>query len=308
MKTRFTILFVFYTMTGFSQLEFAPIGAEWYYSRIEGLMPPDEGYTVYKATKDTIIVGKTVRVIRKTYHHANGTTITELGNEYMYEEDKKVYYWKNQHFYHLYDFSAQPGDKWTIYGEDNIGNFCNYDSLGVVVVDSVKTVNINGYDLKALYTSPYEFSNWSFNGVILEYIGCVTHILPQAKECVLDIPHENGPLRCYEDSILGKYKTDYWHESKFECNALFYYTSSKDNEYSSVNIFPNPVEDYLNFQLFDISNKSENFQIEVLNIYGNVIKTVQITDKVFVGDFLPGIYLVRISISPEVSCFKFIKK
>ncbi len=308
MKTKLTFLFAVLYLAGFSQVEFAPIGAEWHYSRIEGLMPPDEGYTVYKVTKDTIIEGKTVRVIRKTYHHANGVTITELGNEYMYEEDKKVYCWKNQHFYLLYDFNAQPGDRWTIYGEDNIGNFCKYDSLGIVVVDSVKTVKINGYDLKALYTSPYELSNWSFNGVILEHIGCVTHILPQAKECVLDIPHENGPLRCYEDSILGKYKTDYWDNSNFECDVLFYYTSVSDIEYNLVNIFPNPVEDYLSFQLFDISNKSESFQIEILNLNGQVLKTHQTTDKVFVGDFLPGIYLLRISNSPQVLCFKFIKK
>jgi hypothetical protein len=303
MKIKLTFLFAVLCLTGFSQVEFAPIGAEWYYSRNEGLMPPDVGYTVYKVTKDTIIEGKTVRVIRKTYHHANGVIITELGNEYLYEEDKRVYCWINKHFYLLYDFNAQPGETWTIYGNDNIGNFCNYDSLGVVVVDSVKTLKINGYDLKALYTSPSESSNWGFNGVILEHIGCVTHILPQAKECVLDIPHENGPLRCYEDNIFGKYKTDYWDRSNFECDVLFYYTSVKDDEFGSINIFPNPVEDYLNFQLFDIPNKSENFQIEVLNINGNVIKTVQITDKVFVGDFLPGIYLLRISISPQVLCF-----
>jgi hypothetical protein len=308
MKIKLTFLFAIFYFASFSQIEFAPIGAEWYFSRNEGTMPPDEGFTVYKVAKDTIIEGKSTRVIRKTYHHANGVTVTNAGNEYLYEVDKKVYCWKNQNFYLLYNFNAQPGESWKVYGEDNIGDFCNYDSLGVVVVDSVKTLKINGYNLKALYTSPGKGSNWGFNGVVLEHIGCVTHIFPQARECAVDIPYENGPLRCYEDSVFGKYKSYYWDKANYECDKLFYYTSISDDEYYPLNIFPNPVNDYLSIQGLDISNKNKNFHIEILNLNGQVIRTQQTTDKIFIGDFTSGVYLLRISVSPNVICLKFIKE
>lgn len=307
MKIKLTFLFAVLYLASFSQVEFAPIGAEWYYSRMEGTMPPDEGYTVYKVAKDTIIEGKSVRVIRKTYHHADGVTVTNTGNEYLYEEDNKVYWWKNKTFYLLYNFNTQPGESWTVYGEENIGDFCNYDSLGVVVVDSVKTLKINGYDLKALYTSRGKGSNWGFEGVILEHIGCVVHIFPQARACVVDVPYENGPLRCYEDSVFGKFKTYYWDKANYECDKLFYYTSVTDVEFGSVRIFPNPSKG----QIYISNPKNLKIKaIELIDLSGRTIQQwqdFQLTEnQLNIQHIPPGVYLLKATTAAGVKTKKLV--
>lgn len=295
-------------LAGFSQVEWAPVGAEWYYSRPEGLMPPNEGYILYKVVKDTIIQEKIVKLISKTYYHASGQDVSNLGNEYTYEEDSVIYYWKNGHFYTLYDFTAESGDKWTIYGNDNVGDFCGYDSLGVVVVDSVSTVTINNQELKALYTSSDNSSNWGFQDVILERIGCFSYFLPQALDCAVDIPHENGRLRCYEDDKLGQYKSSYWEISNQECDVLKYYTLSDDKKFSKIQIFPNPAKDYLNIHFSGTRHENSFIQIDIFDMNGKKLNTYQSPTKIFVGDLPSGFYYAKIFESNQVNYFKFLKE
>ncbi|RIJ47224.1 T9SS C-terminal target domain-containing protein [Maribellus luteus] len=290
-----------------SQTEWAPVGAKWHYSRNEGTMPTNEGYVLYESVKDTLIQEKTVRLISKTYYHSNGIDVSDLGNEYMYQENNKVFYLKNDQFFTLYDFNARAGDSWTIYGNDNLGDFCNYDPLGEIVVDSVKNITINDKELKLLYTSPAASSNWGFNDVIIEQVGCLTHMLPQALECVLDIPSHLGPLRCYSDSFLGNYKSTRWDKSEYNCDALFNYTAVTDREDSRIRYFPNPVEDYLNLQFPD-ARAHGDVQVEIRNINGSLLKTGHTAKRLFVGNLPSGVYYVTITTSEERSSFKFIKK
>lgn len=308
MKTTLTLLFTMLFLAGFSQVEWAPVGAEWYYSRHEGLMPPDEGYILYKVVKDTTIQEKSVRLISKTYYHANGQDVSNLGNEYTYEKDSVVYYWKNGHFYTLYDFTAKPGDKWTIYGNDNIGDFCGYDSLGVVVVDSVSTMTINNQELKVLYTSPDSSSNWGFEDVILERIGCLYYLLPMARDCAVDVPNENGRLRCYEDDNLGFYKTPYWEQSNYECDVLWYYSLADDKKFNRIQIYPNPVKNYLNIRFSDTHYGNSFIQTDIFDINGKKLNTYRSPGKIFVSHLSRGVYYARIFESNQVYYFKFLKE
>ncbi|WP_167609426.1 T9SS type A sorting domain-containing protein [Maribellus sediminis] len=225
----------------------------------------------------------------------------------MYKENNKVFYLKNDKFYTLYDFNAQAGDKWTIYGDDNIGDFCNYDPVGEVIVDSVKTMTINGQELKALYTSPASSSYWGFNGVIIEQIGCITHMLPQALDCSVDVPHEIGPLRCYEDSTIGSYKSTYWDKPEYDCEVLWNYNPVDDKNKSQIEYFPNPAEEYLSIRFLDDQfNKYIHF--EIWNMNGQLVKTKQNSKKLFVGNLPPGVYYALVSTSRDVFSFKFLKK
>ena len=307
MKTKLLLFLIIICANVNAQTEWAPIGAKWYFSRTESLMPTNVGYVLYESVKDTIIQNKTTRVISKTYYHSNGKDISYLGNEYMFKENNKVFYWKNGLFYTLYDFNAQTGEKWTIYGKDNVGDFCNYDSLGVVTVDSISYMTINGKELKVLYTSPFDSSDWGFGGLIIENIGCINHILPQAVDCALDIPHEFGPLRCYNDNNLGNYKTNYWEDSNYDCDALWYYTSVKDIKNNQIQYFPNPAEDYLNIKLTKAYNKKP-IQIQIFDIDGVLIYAIQNTDKISVKNLPPGLYYSKVTNSEQTFYFKFIKK
>lgn len=308
MKIIVVFVFVLTNCVAFSQIEWAPLGAKWYISKMEGTMPPDEGYILYEVKKDTIMQDQKVKMICKTYFHSNGEDVTALENEYTYEKDSVVYYWKKGRFYTLYDFGARSGDKWTVYGSGIFRDFCGYDSLGVVVVDSIATVTINSKKLKAIYTSPDANSDWHFEGAILERVGNITHILPKAKECAVDVPDDEGPLRCYEDSIIGVYKAAYCLSVNCECNELKNYTSVNNIKNSSFRIYPNPVKDYLNFQCTNNYLLNSYINAEIYNLKGEKVGTYRNPDKLLVGFLNRGFYFLKLSFSDQTLYLKFVKE
>lgn len=308
MKIILVIVLILTSSMAYSQIEWAPIGAKWYISKMEGTIPPDEGYILYEVKKDTLIQDQKVRMIRKTYFHSNGKDVTAIGNEYTYEKDSVVYYLKNGHFYTLYDFSARPGDKWMVYGSGNYRDHCGYDSLGVVVVDSIANLTINSQKLKAIYTSPEKNSDWGYKGVILERIGNITHPLPKAKDCLVDVPDDEGQLRCYEDNIIGVYTAEYCRSANCECNGLKNYTSLNTIKNSSLQVNPNPVKDYLDIKCLN-NNVFNGITIaEIYNLKGEMVGTFRNPDKLFVGSLNKGFYILKLSFSDQILYFKFIKE
>jgi hypothetical protein len=70
---------------------------------------------------------------------------------------------------------------------------------------------------------------------------------------------------------------------------------------TGVNIYPNPVADYLTFELF--GDAARTFRIDILNMTGTVVytKNIKFTDKfwykepVYVDFLVMGLYLIRIT-------------
>jgi hypothetical protein len=247
-------------------------------------------------------------MIHRTYFHSNGKDVTALENEYTYEKDSVVYYWKKGNFYTLYDFSARPGDKWTVYGSGMFRDFCGYDSLGVVVVDSVASLIFNNQKLKAIYTSPDTNSDWHFDEVILEQVGNITHLLPKAKECVLDVPDNEGQLRCYEDNIIGIFKAGYCRSVNCVCNELKNYTSVNRITNYSFRVYPNPVKDYLDIQCPNNSILNGFINAEIYDLKGAKVCTYRNPDKLFVGFLDGGLYFLKLSFSDQTLNLKFVKE
>ena len=291
-----------------AQIQWAPKGAKWYIEKIEGTAPLNVGYVLYEVNRDTIMQDKKVSVISRTYYHSNGKDISALENEYTYEQDSIVYFWKNGRFYTLYDFSARPGDKWTVYGSGRYKDYCGYDSLGVVEVDSVTTLTINNQKLKAIYTSPDINSDWHFEGAIIERIGNITHLLPKSKGCLLDTPDDEGSLRCYEDNIIGLYKAGYCGLINCECNELLNYSSVNSISYNSIQVYPNPVREYLDIKCLD-NYRFDNFKTaEIYNVQGEKVCTFGNSDKCFVGFLKQGYYVLKLSFSDRLLYLKFMKE
>jgi hypothetical protein len=103
MRTLLLILMI--SLEAYSQ-EWAPIGAEWKYTR------PYSNYTTecmsMKSIKDTVIQDSICRVLR-SYSCADNTLLFE---EYIHQYGDSIYYYNyhDANFYLLYDFSAQVND------------------------------------------------------------------------------------------------------------------------------------------------------------------------------------------------------
>jgi hypothetical protein len=186
------------------------------------------------------------------------------------------------------------GDKWTIYGTDSICGFYNTDSIGSVIVDSVKTIVVNGLPLKTIYTSPDSLSEWYYAEVILERIGCLDHMLPRAVNCAVDVIPGNGSLRCYEDSGLGFFTANCCNPSPSFCDRLIFYNGINEHQ-TNYKVFPNPARDYLNIQ--NIAGSPDTMQLKLYNVNMQLIysKTIFATQHTIpVLEFQPGLYFVKV--------------
>jgi hypothetical protein len=101
--------------SGFSQPEFAPIGAEWYYFEYESFNPPQANYIKHSCIKDSIIAGKNVKVIQKKLYRCNGPV--DMGYEYLDRNGDTISNWKSVEFHVLYNFYLPKGDSILLYSE-----------------------------------------------------------------------------------------------------------------------------------------------------------------------------------------------
>lgn len=308
MKQLFIAIFLVVSLSSFAQKEFAPIGAEWYYSKLEGTTPPNEGYIAYNAHRDTLIGTQQARVISRVYHHSNGIDNSVWEELFVYEKDSCAYLFRNQQSYFLYDFSAKPGDLWTVHGVFPEWNICNYDLTGTVVVDSIGIQTINGQNLKAIYTSPYMNSVWSYPGVILEQIGCTSHLLPQPKFCMFDVPYVEGELRCFYSIGLGKAKFNYTKLLDASCMALYHYSSIQSAEEAINQINPVIRNGKLSFNWENISNLTGNEVVHIYSIQGQRLGRFRINEKVDLSNFKHGAYILSITINGKNVNSRFIIK
>lgn len=203
-----------------AQHEWAPIGAEWYYSYREGAATPATGYFHLKTLKDTLIGSKECKVIAKHLVNSTGETSFQ-GYEYIYTDidGNKVYRYLFEEFYLLYDFNNKTGDTLVVKVPSSV---TNYDSI-TLVVETVSQIKLSdSVSLRTQKLKPvFELSSpgYKFNGEIIENIGNLYYFFPYYEiDCDGGCPQ---PLRCYSDT-----KINYQTYSQIPCDTI--YTSAKE--------------------------------------------------------------------------------
>jgi len=240
----FSILFICFSIKAQTN-EFAPIGAMWNY---------ESGYECYDSTqhffiveRDTIVAEKNCRLIRN-----------QLSNkeEIMYEEDGKVYYYFQNQFRKIYDFSVNVGDSVELEFK-SITRYPNWPEpfildttfIAFCRVTDVKTTFINGVALKEITTrfsvtyepEPGYVLTGNVTFVYTEKIGIrrfyslsfAGEFIPYVWYGIGGIPENYYKLKSYQDSDIeyfvtpqgcGPYSfrfvpvgTEWNYESGYEC-------------------------------------------------------------------------------------------
>lgn len=259
-----------------AQTEWAPIGARWYYT-MENLNPQIESYIKCESIGDSIILGEKCKIIQIKKPNEIGTPNSITDTVYMYSRYKKVYWFdeNNLRFNLLYDFNANAGDEWVLEGFTGQSN-------NIVKVDSVNTTLINGTELKVLYVKVDDILLY-MNGKIIENIGWERYLFP-----LVDFSLE-GPLRCYEDSVIGYYNTGIATDCDYH-TSIFEYNNEINRE--SV-IFPNPaiqsvnIINNFNFDKFIVYEPTGKIAITG-NFNGEVILNINI------DQLINGVYYIVI--------------
>lgn len=296
MKRVFTTLFLMVALAitviaNGQSLEFAPVGAEWYYNyqcfwRV--------GYVHITATQDTIIDGINCRKLEKIRRIHNYVTHENkeflIGYEYVCQQGDSVLIYRSGQFWKLFDFGAAIGDTWQVpYTYDACP-----DLFGTVIV--VGTGWDYNYDVPLRYVEVEntESSSWGFGGYgtdpvkILEKIGPLNGYLLPEQLCTVDIT-EGGTPRCYFDNQLGTIHID----DSQDCD-YFYTALNETFENDAVSVFPNPTHSEIHVCL----SNQKDVDVEIIDIKGVLIHKSQglIDDTTINLANIPcGLYLVRIT-------------
>ena len=296
----------------YSQTEWAPIGAKWC-NEYGDLMTGEYFYMTMQSVKDTIIHNISCREIDvyDYYYDASShhKSTKYSGCFFMFIDSNKVYYfYQNDVFRLLYDFSLQKGD--TLHSYQPVMSYLTpiiYDTIvtsNSYIIDSVNIIQISGKNLKRQYlhliysdTSCHTCLKF-YKGQIIERIGYNQFIFGEIQ----DHSDYYGPyFKCYHDNEI-----DYKKQQSFNCDG---FNSINDkNVPETIKLYPNPVANEL---ILEYSGNIP-FYFEIINNLG-IRMTEQnnltsVLTSVKVESLKPGVYYLIIKNDKTSLVKKFLKQ
>jgi hypothetical protein len=294
-------------------INFAPIGAEWYY---ETQTMFTKGYIKMMAEKDTVIDGHAcLKLAREEYWHN-----LEFGGLYggpcpplfLSQENDSVMVYQDGVFKLLFDFGAEINDTLTIAGREGR---CPED-FGILLVVDKGIDTINGIQLRYITVKDLPDSYWGYGGSIygtlsgavkiVERIGPRGYMLPEQR-CVFD-DGEGGPLRCYIDDDLGELHFSTLHPERY-CDYISETYQSVDETALNhkLSVFPNPCTEKLCLNFGGMSN----CEIMVFDYAGKMVLRCSVNDKeteLDLGELPAGLYCVTANDGYKVSTNRVVKQ
>ncbi len=297
--------------------EFAPVGAEWYYSYGNIFTT---GYIRIKAVKDTIIDDtECVKLEKREYGYSldpwgigPGLYSGKSRTEYVTSTKNKVYLYRNQTFNLWFDFDAEVGDSWPIPPPYNVGEMISSDTAGFLIVEAKGTEVINGKELRYIDVIDREGSEWGYGDYlygqspytvrIYERIGPIGCYLFPETHWVADA-NEGGSFRCYEDEEIG-------HVSVFPYNCDYIndeYQTVAENRTDCMKAFPNPTKGIVGVTV--PTNKP--FVAKLYDNMGRMIQVFTGKESFFTLNlevFPSGLYFLSCDAETDTFSTKIIKK
>ena len=292
MKTKLLVLTILllkqiYSLSG---QDFAPIGAEWYYTSMAGGMAPTNSeYYHFECVKDTIINEYSLKKIDVTYYRYHGDSVILTPYYFSQIQDTISLYNPNLNkFYTLFIFNAKQGDTLTF--DIPYENFYLEDTIYRAVLDTVVMETYDNTQLKKYVLNQIDDFGW-FCGFYLEKIGGFEWILPLGKAI---IPETDGPIRCYHDNEVDINFVGY------DCDSRI--INSLNNPYfNNLKIYPNPTTGFV-----QIKSDIKIDHIEVINNSGKKILE-SIKSEINISNLDRGIYLFKIFVNNRQIIKKVIK-
>lgn len=273
-------------LVAMAQLEFAPVGATWYYTETDG---PLVDYILMTCVSDSTANGITYKTLVADQSCLNGDT------QVLAQKGDSVFWLSPaiDTFQLLYDFGAQEGDNWPLWIKDDP----NDDTIvWNHSVDSTWIDTINGYPLRAMRVT---YGNYT--STVIEQFGNLKYLLylyNKWEPCDLNYPHG---LRCYSDSIIGHYETGI-------ADSCTYSTVGVAETFAAAPVLsPNPFVEELVLGL-----SAEAASIQILGLDGALHFTAAVRGQreisLNLSHLPPAVYLVRtLGASGEGSVQKAVK-
>jgi hypothetical protein len=252
---------------------------------------------IFKVDIDTTINGKLCKKIVSTSDSSN--TATYHFSCYMYEDTaiKKIYNFDsqfNQKFY--FDFNVQVGDSLFISTPEY-----GFESCDTFIVAEISYIAVGGIDRKRITLSYFSDTTEYTNADIwIEGIGSY-HGLTYGAVSPRYIGSQYN-LLCFSNNNQLVYE-----------NSIFNYCYSsnvgiKENENSSVLVYPNPTTSQLNISF----NSNYSGAVSITNLFGQKVLEEIISDKtshqIDVSGLANGLYVISLKSKSGVMHSSFIKE
>lgn len=286
----------------FSQTEWAPIGAKWYYN-----MNHTNGVCGYiESVGDTIIDDKSCRIMEIEYCYYD----YEWEKQFLHQKGDSIFYYDAGNFYLLYDFSAKIGDTIIVRKDEFLPDYpfllnpdpdddcyCNCFSYIITGIDSIE---INGHVLKQQYITIDKGCSWGmYNNVNIEKLGNLNYFY--GKGISIDLGYIKGLLRCYSDHEINYINPEYSFSCDFDhtVNTNFPYLKKE------IKIYPNPVKDYIEIECEGLIQS-----MCIYSISGQLIESVALSKDISiinVNSLEGGFYILELMVNESKYYFNFIK-
>ena len=276
MKTFWIIILSIFCLSAKGQ-DWGAHNAVWHYSDSYFGPPFDTQYFEFSYSKDTTVNGKQSRILLEQYIGRRFVITSQI---LMHSDSNRVYLFDtlSKSFRLLYDFNASKGD--------TIKVFCRWakvDTFIDVTVDSVSSVIINNKSHRVQHVGMCRPQEYRMNGTIIENIGWTGFMFPLHSRAD---PPRGGPLRCYEDSILGNYmyglkKCDY-------LNPLGINSFTND-----ISVYPNPASKQIFIEAYD-------YNIATLSTLGGKVILSSSKRMLDVSSVESGLYILSIKFTDKI--------
>lgn len=270
--------------TNGEDLEFAPIGAKWYFPEVY-FNSPNQGLVSYTSVAEEVIFNRSVKTLLKD----NGTCNGEADEYYVTDKSDSTFLYNpnNDRLELQWINKANVGDSWEIYK-----TFSSVPDTLICTVDSISTYTFpNGEFSRVQHVTLESRYGDIRQTVIYDRMGFFTSLFPVEMVSVCDGDFELD-LRCYEDDEVGLINFS-------DVGCLYTPVDNIENELS-IKLYPNPASSKVNIEAeLPIS------EIKIYNPNGNLILAQDGNKKYFRCDtFQSGLYFVYLTTESAIEVHK----
>ncbi|MDR1181167.1 MAG: T9SS type A sorting domain-containing protein [Bacteroidales bacterium] len=308
------LLFTVWQVKGQEYYEFAPVGAEWYYTNT--LADPLESCSKYSVEKDTLIEGSLCKMVICSFSYNDYDKIDTV----IFKQDGgKIYYYFNEQFNLIYAYDVAVLEE-VVFTFKKYNLDKNTVSLVPVkcTVRDIQPIEINGRQYKQFFTTIDTIVEdaWFYvsHNHIYKYIEQIGHpyVFMEELKTGVDMAVYTRVLRCYiEDDF--HYINPWWQQYDLPCDTLVHYKVpdniiSMEMKMASVAVYPNPANDKIHVEL-----NEENFlngTVRIIDPVGQIVYSSVLTSikkTVSIAHLSAGIYVLQYSLKNQTFQSKFLK-
>lgn len=280
------LLFLSLAIIGTAQVSFCPKGAVWNSAFV--LIPAWNGKYVYLNeqvvyAQDTLLNGDTVKELRHRFYYAtcynsNFTTvkktyIKQKGDTVFFRNAKTLNTWQI-----LYNYAVPAGGSWSTTIINAAGNPITYFR----VVDSVKTITLNGMPLRRQYLT---------YGMVTERIGGSGFLFDFQSQAPGCDGYYFAETLCYRDDTFGTLSfSDKGcnFSGTIDINGLPETTTTQH-----IRLVPNPAKDRLSIQ----RTKPQAIEVNIIDLSGRIVASFHLAEnksEIALTTLSPGLYTAQV--------------